>query len=119
MASFAKMLNQPLQEKDAPDSFGMLDQLFGKSDTERPHFVHQGISTIALIQGNWKYIVPNKGPKISEFTNIEMGSDPLPQLYNLKEDKGETRNLATDHPEKVKELSNLLLKIKEDGRTRF
>ncbi len=119
MASFAKMLNQPLQEKDAPDSFEMLDQLFGKSDVERPHFVHQGISTMAIIQGDWKYIVPNKGRKISEFTNIEMGNDPLPQLYNLKDDRGETNNLAAGNPEKVKELSDLLQKIKEDGRTRF
>lgn len=119
MASFARMLDQPLQEKDAPDSFEMYDQLLGKSDVERPHFVHQGISTMAIIQGDWKYIVPNKGPKISEFTNIEMGNDPLPQLYNLKEDQGETNNLAAGHPEKVKELGDLLLKIKEDGRTRF
>lgn len=119
MASFAKMLNQPLQEKDAPDSFEMLDQLLGKSDTGRPHFVHQGISTMAIIQGDWKYIVPNKGRKISEFTNIEMGNDPLPQLYNLKDDRGEKNNLAAGNPEKVKELSDLLQKIKEDGRTRF
>ena len=101
------------------DSFEMLDQLLGKSDVERPHFVHQGISTMAIIQGDWKYIVPNKGRKISEFTNIEMGNDSLPQLYNLKEDQGETNNLAAKNPEKLDELKNLLLKIKEDGRTRF
>lgn len=119
MASFARLLNQPLQEKDAPDSYEMLDQLLGKSDTGRPHFVHQGVSTLAIIQGDWKYIVPNKGPEISEFTNIEMGNNRMPQLYNLNDDPGETQNLAARYPEKVKELSDLLLKIKEDGRTRF
>lgn len=119
MASFARLLNQPLQEKDAPDSYEMLDQLLGKSDTGRPHFVHQGVSTLAIIQGDWKYIVPNKGPEISEFTNIEMGNNRMPQFYNLNDDPGETQNLAARYPEKVKELSDLLLKIKEDGRTRF
>jgi hypothetical protein len=47
-----------------------------------------------------------------------MGNDPEPQLYNLKEDIGERKNLATENPEKVKELEALLAKIKEDGRTR-
>jgi arylsulfatase A-like enzyme len=30
------------------------------------------------------------------------------ELYNLKEDLGETKNLATEHPEKVKELDALI-----------
>jgi hypothetical protein len=31
---------------------------------------------------------------------------------------GETKNLAKDYPEKVKELAELLAKIKMEGRTR-
>ena len=73
---------------------------------------------MALIEGEWKYIVSNKGVKIAPFTNIEMGNDPEPQLYNLKEDIGETKNLAAENPEKIKELKALLAKIKEEGRTR-
>ena len=118
MASFAKMLNLKLNENDATDSFEMLDQLLGKSDKNRDHIVHQGINTLALINGNWKYIVPKKGPKISQFTNIEMGNDTLPQLYNLKNDVGETKNLAVENPEKTNELKEQLLKIIENGRTR-
>ncbi len=118
MASFAKMLNLQLTEKDAVDSYEMLEQLLGKSEVEREHFVHHGINTLALIQGNWKYIVPAKGPKISAFTNIEMGNDLEPQLYNLEQDLGETKNIASENPEKVKEMEALLAKIKEDGRTR-
>jgi arylsulfatase A-like enzyme len=118
MASFAKMLHLRLNENDAVDSYEMLDQLFGKSDKNRDHFVHHGINTLALIQGEWKYIVPAKGPKISAFTNIEMGNDTLPQLYNLANDLGETKNLAAENPEMVNHLKSLLLKIKEEGRTR-
>lgn len=118
MASFAKMLNLRLNENDAVDSYEMLDQLFGKSEKDRDHFVHHGINTLALIQGEWKYIVPAKGPKISAFTNIEMGNDTLPQLYNLANDLGETKNLAAENPEMVNHLKSLLLKIKEEGRTR-
>ena len=47
-----------------------------------------------------------------------MGNDTLPQLYNLKDDAGETKNLATENPVKLKELETLLEKISSDGRTR-
>lgn len=119
MASFAKMLNLNLAEGDALDSFETLDVLFGKSNKSRAHFVHQGNATMALIKGDWKYIVPNKRPKINRYTNTEMGTDIDPQLYNIKLDIGETKNLAKDNPDKLEELKVLLNKIKEDGRTRF
>jgi hypothetical protein len=48
-----------------------------------------------------------------------MGNYPEPQLYNLKDDLGETKNIAKENPEKLKELEELLQKIKDDGRTRF
>ena len=118
MASFAKMFGLQLNENDAIDSYEMLDQLLGKSDKSRDHFVHEGNSTMALISGDWKYIVPKNGPKISQYTNIEMGNDPNPQLYKLSDDIGEAKNVATENPEKLKELEELLSKIKEEGRTR-
>jgi arylsulfatase A-like enzyme len=118
MASFAKMLNLNLMENDAIDSYEMLEQLLGKSKINRDHFVHQGNATMALIKGDWKYIVPSDRPKMNMNTNTEMGTDPEPQLYNLKEDLGETKNLARENPEKVKELETLFQKIKDDGRTR-
>jgi arylsulfatase A-like enzyme len=118
MASFAKMLNLDLNEKDAMDSYEMLDQLLGKSEVDRDHFVHQGISAMALIKGEWKYIVPSNRPKMNLHTNTEMGTDPEPQLYNLSKDLGETKNLARENPEKLNELEALYQKIKDEGRTR-
>lgn len=118
MASFAKMLGLKLNESDAIDSFDMLDQLLGKSEINRDHFVHQGSRTLSLIKNDWKYIVPNSGPKISQFTNIEMGNDTLPQLYNLKNDISESKNMATENEEKTVELQKLLSLIMEKGRTR-
>lgn len=118
MASFAKMLGVQINENDAPDSFDLLDVLLGNQAEGRNFIVHQGNSTMALIHGDWKYIVPNNGPAISKFTNIEMGNNPGPQLYNLRDDLGETKNIAKENPEKVKEMETLLQKIKDDGRTR-
>ena len=50
--------------------------------------------------------------------NIELGNDREPQLYNLKSDIGERHNVASEHPELVRELAALLKKIREDGHTR-
>jgi arylsulfatase A len=51
-------------------------------------------------------------------TNIELGNDPHPQLYDIVDDIGEKRNIAAEHPEVVEELDKLLRKIKSAGRTR-
>jgi hypothetical protein len=46
------------------------------------------------------------------------GPGPIPQLYNLAEDIGETKNVAAAHPEIVKELTELLAKARTDDHTR-
>ena len=61
-SSFSKMLNIKLQESDAIDSEDMLDVMLGKSTKGRTVLVEQGLGTLAIVQGNWKYIEPNNGP---------------------------------------------------------
>lgn len=117
LSSLASLTDQKLAADDAPDSFDVLNALMGKSSSGRDHLVeHAG--TLSLIKGIWKYIEPSKGPKIARNVNIELGNDPQPQLYNLKDDLGERHNLAAEHPEIVKKLASLLEKIKSDGRSR-
>jgi arylsulfatase A-like enzyme len=41
-----------------------------------------------------------------------------PELYNLAEDLAETKDLAAEYPEKVKELSGVLKKAQDSGRSR-
>ena len=102
---------------DAPDSFDVLGALLGQTPTGRDHLVeHAG--TLSLIQGDWKYIEPNKGARMNVTTNTEMGNDPQPQLYNLKDDLGEKNNVATQYPQRVKEMAALLQKIRQQGRSR-
>jgi len=117
LASFAALTGQKLEEDDAPDSFNMLNTLLGKDKKGREWLVeHSGRLTI--IKGDWKYIEPGPGAKIQINTNTETGNDPMPQLYNLKNDIGEKNNLAEQYPEIVKELSKLLDQIKSTGKTR-
>ena len=111
-SSLAKLTGQPLQNDDAPDSFDMLTQLTGKSKKDRSYLIEQG-SSLSIIQGKWKYIESSKGPRIDLDVNIELGNNPLPQLYDLSKDKGEKNNLASQHPDVVTNLSALLKSSKE------
>jgi hypothetical protein len=118
LASFAALTGQELQADDGPDSFDRLDVLLGKSDDDREWLIeHAGRLTI--IKDDYKFIEPGGGVKLQVNTNTETGNDTLPQLYNLKTDLGEKLNIAKDNPLIVKELTDLLQKIKNDGRSRF
>lgn len=114
MASFAAFFKQTIPVGDAPDSENQLQAMLGKSQTGRKMMVKQGMQTLSITTGEWKYIEPGKGPANSGLTNIETGNNPLPQLYNLKADPGERNNLATQYPDQVNQLAGLLKKIREN-----
>jgi len=110
LASFSKLIAQPIPTNEAPESDDVLSAFLGKSNTGRSILVKQG-GALSITKENWKYISPNKGKTIEGLTGIETGNSLADQLYDLKNDIGEQRNLAKEHPAKVKELKKLLLKI--------
>lgn len=113
-ASFADLVGQQIESGQAPDSKSSLQVLLNKSNASREFLVEQSMnSTLSLLVGPWKYIEPSKGPKINKNTNTELGNSLEPQLYNLQDDPGETTNLASKYPEKVKELQEKLQQIKD------
>ncbi len=112
-ASFAALTGQKLAEGEAPDSFNELNTLLGKSAKNRKFVVEQNINnSLAIVVGDWKYIEPSNKARINKETNIELGNNPKPQLYNLKADAGEKVNVAQKYPEKVKVLKIQLEKVK-------
>ncbi len=117
-ASFATLTGQKLTTNNAPDSYDVLNAFLGKSADGRETLVeHSGNIGFSLVKGDWKYIQPSAGAKKNK-NNIELGNDPQPQLYNLKNDIGETKNIANENPDKVKELQAILQSIKDKGRSR-
>ncbi|HKS36333.1 MAG TPA: sulfatase-like hydrolase/transferase [Verrucomicrobiae bacterium] len=117
LASFAALTGQKPGEDDAPDSFNELPALLGEAKAGREHLVEQA-SALSLRQGSWKYIEPSRGQKVSRNTNTETGNDSGGQLYDLADDPGETKNLASEDQERVKAMSALLEKLREQGRSR-
>jgi len=107
LATFAQMLNKPVSE-DVKDSTPLLSTVQGKEKIGKKTNI-QHSRTLAIVKDNWKYIEPSNAPTYNALTNIELGNSIEPQLYNLANDIGEKINLASQHPEKLKELQKLLL----------
>lgn len=112
MASFSKLLNIKIEADTAVDSENLLNALLGKTDRGRTVLIEQGLESLTIIKGSWKYIEPNSGPALNTLTNIELGNYLQPQLYDLNNDIGEKNNLADRYPQVVNELAENLQKIK-------
>lgn len=106
IASFSNMLQVPIAVGEAPDSKNILQAFLGISKTGRDYLVKQNGGSI--VQGQWKYIEPNKSEPYWKLTDTETGNSPVAQLYDLRNDIGERNNVAEKYPEKVKELAMLL-----------
>jgi len=118
LASLAELTGQKLTDKDATDSFAVMETLLGKNKVDRDYIIeHSAFGTLSIRVGNWKYIEPNKGPETAAKTGIETGNNTKPQLYNLKEDPGEIKNLVDDHKDISEKLAAMLTKIKKTDYT--
>ena len=60
---------------------------------------------MALRKGEWKLVKHGVGAKVKKNKKVQKVKY---ELFNLSDDLGEKNDLATKHPEKVKELSKLL-----------
>ncbi|MBK0384068.1 arylsulfatase [Pedobacter sp. SD-b] len=119
-ASLAKLTGQKLAPKDAPDSFDVLDALLGKSKTGRDVMLEEGF-TLALRDNNWKFIAPQSKPTPNwlKNKNIASGLQETPQLFDLKSDISETKNLAATNKQKADEMAAILNKIKTQKGSRL
>lgn len=106
-ASFASLTGTKLDKDEATDSQNQINAILGKEKKGREYIIeHAG--SLTLLEGQWKYIQPSNGSFYDKNVNIELGNLPEPQLYDLKNDIGEKRNVANKYPDKVKELASKL-----------
>jgi arylsulfatase A-like enzyme len=124
MATLAAICGTPLPDDAGPDSFSFLPVLDGTWPEEkpiRPPLVIQAgrHKTMLVRSGEWKLILGDGTGGLSAPGKPKRGSAaPLVHLYNLREDPGETTDLAKQHPEKVVELVTIRGKILDRGRSR-
>lgn len=116
LASFASMAGQSLEKDAGPDSFNVLPAILGESQDGRSTLLEHSGGQVALRNGPWKF-VPMARPNGYRARN-GAAIPPHPELYNLTDDLSETRNLAADQPDRVKQMREQLQKEREEGRTR-
>ncbi|HEY3322646.1 MAG TPA: sulfatase-like hydrolase/transferase [Planctomycetota bacterium] len=101
MATLAEVFATKLSDNAGEDSFSILPLLKGEDKPVRSIAISCAASGVpGLRRGDWKFI-----------------ANPKPELYNLAEDIGETKNLAPEKPETVAEMKALLEKLIADGRS--
>lgn len=131
MATCAAIVGDKLPNDAAEDSYNILPILLGRQSEKEPirnYTLHQTISlALAIRKGPWKYL-DHKGSGGNNYSREDSWSmkpyalperypDAPGQLYNLKNDPGETKNLYYDHPEIVRELKTALEACKKSGRS--
>ena len=117
LASLATLVGRKLGPADAPDSIDVLSAFLGQSKKGRDHLVEHA-QGLALRSGSWKLIPSHPGSPVAWQTGIETGNQGTPQLYDLALDPRETRNLASENPAKVAEMTSILESIRAGSSPR-
>ena len=100
LASLAALVGMPVADKT--DSQNTLPAFLGKSGKGREELVFEGYYNYAFRQGDWVMIPPYPRHKLEY------------QLYNIKEDVGQTHNLAQKHPDILRKM---MMRFEELKRT--
>lgn len=109
LSSIASLVDYQTNGKDSQD---ILKTFLGTSKTGRAELVIEASTRTAFRKGDWMMIPPYPGPEINTEVNIELGNSKEYMLYNLKEDIGQKQNLASQMPEKLKQMIQAFEKIR-------
>ena len=142
--TFAKLLDQEVPHNAGEDSYDITNILHGKPHRQplREATVHHSVAgQFALRKGDWKLIegagdgdyprdekgrmavvsrTPTKNPDSGEWLELDyfgLTHDGKYQLYNLKEDPAETKDVSNVYPDQVRELKALLDRYRSSGRS--
>ncbi len=101
ISSIADLVGADVKNTDSQD---LLDVFIGKSQKGRESLVLEANTKTAFRKGDWLMIPPYKGEAVLSEVNIEIGCSEDFQLYNLKNDVGQTQNLAKEQPEILNQM---------------
>lgn len=122
LATCAEIVGEKLPPNAGEDSVSLLPFLHGQASTssQREAVIHHSINgSFAIRDGQWKLeLCSGSGGWSAPRPNTAAARTlPAVQLYDLKADVSETRNVQAEHPEVVARLTDLLKKYIADGRS--
>jgi hypothetical protein len=105
------VLGQALPSDAGPDSFNLLPILTGEArGPVRDHLIYHTNQT-ALRRGSWVYMPHDDGAK-------KAAKGAPPELYDLSRDPEQKTNVVAQNPRIVEEMTAMLKKVREAGRSR-
>lgn len=123
LPTIAKLAGAKIPQDRVIDGVDISEIFQGKkTELDRPFFFYQHQALRAVRQGDWKLHLPHskidrtKEGKLwqSHVPKADRGYLNEPALYNLKDDIGETTNVAEAHPKIVQRLMKQLVFAKKD-----
>lgn len=124
LATFSAITGYRLKDNEGEDSFNLLPLLLNirPQKYSREATVHHSINgNFTIRKGEWKLLL---SPSSGGWSYPQPGKDdeviatlPPYQLYNMKSDPGETKNLCNEYPAIINELKALMIKYIKDGRS--
>ncbi len=122
LATSAAIVGDTLKDNEGEDSYNILPLLLSEKTDHpiRKAVVHHSINgSFSIRKGKWKLeFCPGSGgwsyPTPSEARELDLY--PI-QLYDLENDIAEANNVAEDNPEVVKDLTALIRKYIDEGRS--
>ena len=122
MATLASALQFTLPDDAAEDSHNLLPLIEGQVDTVRASHVHNTRqNSFAIREGEWILVASKNGymsgrnKQWEEKRNYPPDDDGDFELYHFAKDPGQKHNLASQHPDKVKQMQALLTRIRKQG----
>lgn len=119
-ATFAEIIGADIPPNAAEDSFSLLATLKSGAATQRDHLVSHSINgSFSIRRGDWKLLLcPDSGGwSVPRPGSPQAKGLPPMQLYNLRDDLGETKNVIDSHAEESQQLTTLLEHIVDNGRS--
>lgn len=120
LATYAAIFQDKLPEEAGQDSFSILPALLGERSEKSLRdsvILHSQMGIYAIRQGKWKMIEGHGlGTWYAKPRPANPG-EPPGQLYNIKDDPGETKNLWAEHSDVVKRLQEILDRFRSEKRS--
>jgi arylsulfatase A-like enzyme len=122
LATVAAIVGEDLPEDAGEDSYNILPAMLGEARKGpiREALVHHSLRGLfAIRQGDWKLVIGQGSGGFSQPRGMKRDPEqPDGQLYDLKNDPQETKNLYDQHPDRVAAMTALLEKYQNTGRSR-